>query len=105
MDLKFIILAIIFISIGIIVVSYRTYNINCQIRENLEVSEECEKNCSLAPVNTKLSLIDTRLDNLEKQNKDLQEIVNKNKTNVDNLQKRLKEEEEEFKKATQVPPS
>jgi len=99
MDLKFIILAIIFISIGIIVVSYRTYNINCKIRENLENED------ILPQINTKLILIDTRMDNLEKQNKNLQEIVNKNKTNVDNLQKRLKEEEEEFKKATQVPPS
>ena len=99
MDLKFIILAIIFISIGIIVVSYRTYNINCKIRENLENED------ILPQINTKLILIDTRMDNLEKQNKNLQEIVNKNKTSVDNLQKRLKEEEEEFKKATQVPPS
>ena len=99
MDLKFIILAIIFISIGIIVVSYRTYNINCKIRENLENED------ILPQINTKLILIDTSMDNIEKQNKNLQEIVNKNKTNVDNLQKRLKEEEEEFKKATQVPPS
>ena len=99
MDLKFIILAIIFISIGIIVVSYRTYNINCKIRENLENED------ILPQINTKLILIDTRMDNLEKQNKNLQEIVNKNKTSVDNLQKRLNEEEEEFKKATQVPPS
>ena len=99
MDLKFILLPIIFISIGIIVVLYRTYHINYSIREHLE-------NDNLLPeLNTKLILIDTRMDNLEKQTKDLQEIVNKNKTNVDNLQKRLKEEEDQFEKASQVPSS
>lgn len=97
--LKYILLIILIIIFGIKIIYDNNLKFN-KLKEYLEMEDnKCSKNCSLAPLNSKLNLISLKVDNLEKDNKKLNDITNKNTSDIKIINDRIKKEEEEFKKS------
>jgi|SaaInlStandDraft_1057018.scaffolds.fasta_scaffold05909_3 peptidoglycan hydrolase CwlO-like protein len=101
--LKYILLIILIIIFGIKIIYDNNLKFN-KLKEYLEMEDnKCSENCSLAPLNSKLSLISLKVDNLEKDNKKLNDMTSKNSADIKTLNDRLKKEEEEFQKSMKPP--